>query len=142
MCYEYACRAGNNSKGIRHTHTHVCPTLCVCCQQLPRRGTGLKEQRRRQRLRAATRGVCEHKRVCGSAHAHTDTLVCECWTALSLSHQGRNRSHKDARVESGKKIVLFKASPVIAKNCLLGVTMEFPSFCILKTKKTFEGFTV
>lgn len=51
-------------------------------------------------------------------------------------------SHKDARVESGKKIVLFKASPVIAKNCPLGVTMEFPSFCILKTKKAFEGFTV
>lgn len=51
-------------------------------------------------------------------------------------------SHKDARVESGKKMVLFKASPVIAKNCLLGVTMEFPSFCILKTNKAFEGFTV
>lgn len=35
-------------------------------------------------------------------------------------------SHKDARVESGKKIVLFKVSPVIANSCPLGVTTGSP----------------
>ena len=51
-------------------------------------------------------------------------------------------SHEDARLESDKKIILFKVSPVTDKNCFLGVTMEFPSFHILKMKEDFEGFTV
>ena len=50
--------------------------------------------------------------------------------------------HEDAGLESDKKTILFKVSPVTDKNCLLGVTMEFPSFHILKTKEDFEGFTV
>lgn len=49
--------------------------------------------------------------------------------------------HEDARLESDKTTVLFKVSPVTDKNCLLGVTMEFPSFHILKMKEDFEGFT-
>lgn len=49
--------------------------------------------------------------------------------------------HEDARLESDKKTVLFKVSPVTDKNCLLGVTMEFPSLHILKMKEDSEGLT-
>lgn len=44
-------------------------------------------------------------------------------------------SHKDAKLEADKRLILFKASSVISKNCFLGVVMEFPSLgCILKTE--------
>ena len=77
MCCDYACRAGNNSKG-EDTHIHTYVQHCVCVvQQLAQRGTGLREQRGRQGLRAAAQ-----KRVSTGTHAvvyvhtHTHTRLC------------------------------------------------------------------
>ena len=76
----------------KDTHIHTYVQHCVCVvQQLAQRGTGLREQRGRQGLRAAAQ-----KRVSTGTHAgvyvHTHTHTPVCAGLLLLSHQGRNKS--------------------------------------------------
>lgn len=77
------------------THIHTRMSNAVCVQQLAQRGAGLKEQRGRQRLRAAAWEMCEHKHACRRARARTHTRAPVCWTVSLLSHQGRNKSNTE-----------------------------------------------
>lgn len=86
MCCEYACRGGNNSKVERHTYTHVCATLCVCC---PAAGTDRHWTERTEREAEAQSSrmgsVWAQARMKECTRAHTHIHECVCWTFVTES---------------------------------------------------------